>query len=502
MNEFFPKNVNSKRHAPRKNKKKQNPAKPRRVKGHGNYSGLGKIGAGIGGFFGGKTGRAIGGFLGDAAGKVIGHGDYEVKSNSLVGPGITFGDGKSSIRVRHSEYLGQVASSVSFVNTSYPVNPGSITTFPWLSQLAKNFERWRPFGLIFEFRSTSATAVSSTNTALGAVVVGSSYNVDDPPFASKRIAESTMFVSSTVPCNSMLHPVECARDMELVNSLMIREDNGSLPVGATRALYDLCITQLMTQGMQLAAADLGEWWVHYDFELMYPKLTTQVTGVAHYRGNTTTGTSPLSNFAFGNSANIGAISGNTENADFIQFANSVSPGNAIQFKATGTFQVVYTARATGNVVFTTLCNTFTGAASTAPTLVNYFGSGSTAGVYPQIGAPFTTSGQLYQTLVAYVDVPAIGGVLGFPSSVIVGGGDWDIVVTRVLLPLILTPGPKNIYVNADERAADFKRACHEQEVEREAARLQLFHETLERMQDKEWLRITVNQHDSKDARGV
>jgi hypothetical protein len=39
--------------------------------------------------------------------------------------------------------------------------------FPWLSNIAQNFESYKLRGLVFEFKSMSGDALTSTNTALG-----------------------------------------------------------------------------------------------------------------------------------------------------------------------------------------------------------------------------------------------------------------------------------------------------------------------------------------------
>lgn len=49
----------------------------------------------------------------------------------------------------------------------YSVNPGQQVSYPWLSTIAANFESYRIIGQLYEFKTMSADALNSTNTALG-----------------------------------------------------------------------------------------------------------------------------------------------------------------------------------------------------------------------------------------------------------------------------------------------------------------------------------------------
>lgn len=75
---------------------------------------------------------------------------------------------------RHRECLGDVVTSAtagSFNYTRYLFNPTNAALFPWLHQLAANFESYRVKGCLFEFRSMSGNALNSVNTALGNVIM-------------------------------------------------------------------------------------------------------------------------------------------------------------------------------------------------------------------------------------------------------------------------------------------------------------------------------------------
>jgi len=223
---------------------------------------------GIGGRWGGLIGR------GGAAiwNRITGHGDYSVVSNTLVHPGEpvpSFGD--DSIRVKRREYLGDVMGSTEFVSQRYPINPGLASTFPWLSTLASNYEQYKINGLIFEFVSTSANALNSTNTALGKIVMATNYNAVEPPFPNVRYMLATKFSNYGMPSSNLPHAIECAPGTTPTECLFVR--SGAPALGSDLRLYDLADFQLATEGMQ-ATANIGGLWVSYDITLMKPVIGT------------------------------------------------------------------------------------------------------------------------------------------------------------------------------------------------------------------------------------
>lgn len=236
----------------------------------------------------GSFGSKLGGFLGDAAQRMLSHitgfGDYTVSQNSLYSGSVdssgppAFAGGRGQTRIVHREYIGDVLSVGSAFSINYylDINPSNQLAFPWLSTIANNYETFKFHGLIFEYKTTSATAVASTNTALGVVVMATQYNIDDPVFTSKVQMEQFQFAVSTVPSNSMIHPVECKPQSGVTENLYVY----------TGGTGDLRFTQagvftLATAGQQ-AAANIGELWVSYDICLSMPRQSNVSAGF-YYR---------------------------------------------------------------------------------------------------------------------------------------------------------------------------------------------------------------------------
>lgn len=199
--------------------------------------------------------------------KITGFGDYTVSRNTLLtdNPPAMFQQSGQGIRVTHREYLGDLYGSTGFDIDSFVINPGDRRSFPWLSQIAQNFEQYCVNGMVFEFRSTSGDAVSSTNNALGTVIMSTEYDVYDNLFSNKQEMCQNMFTCSGTPSKNLLHPVECDPESLPTKNLYIRHSDDT----ADRDLrfMDLGRFAIATQGMQAANINLGELWVSYDIQL-------------------------------------------------------------------------------------------------------------------------------------------------------------------------------------------------------------------------------------------
>lgn len=230
-----------------------------------------------------NLGNQIGSFLGGLAygpvknliKQLTGFGDYQVRANSLM-PGKndqipTFGTGEGMVRIQHREYIRDVYSSTTFQNAALTINPGLSETFPWLSAIAQNFEQYQILGMVFEFKSNSANALNSTNTALGTCILSTEYNALSPPFINKQQMENNQFTVSTKPSVSCMHPVECDPKQTPIPQLFIR--TGDVSTGDLR-MYDMGNFQFATVGMQAADVNLGELHVSYDIVLFKPKLSS------------------------------------------------------------------------------------------------------------------------------------------------------------------------------------------------------------------------------------
>jgi hypothetical protein len=169
------------------------------------------------------------------------------------------------VRIVHKEFLSTLQSSVEFTNHRYSINPGLISTFPWLSSIAMGFQKWKINGLIFYFKSTAANMVASTDNSLGAVMGVTQYNAYDPAPIEMSGFLNTAGAMEDKPSRDCVFPVECDRFHSLYPTYFVRSEY----VADDIAKYDPGVFNLATIGAQ-AASTVGQLWVAYDVTLLQP----------------------------------------------------------------------------------------------------------------------------------------------------------------------------------------------------------------------------------------
>ena len=284
-------------------------------------------------------------------------------------------------RIVHKEYIADVSSSILFTLTSYYLNPGVAATFPWLSNIASNFETYRFMGLMFEFKSTSADALNSTNTALGTVIMAADYNAGSPVPLNKMQMEQAMWSISTKPSVSALAPIECAPKENPMATMYIRNAAaGSTATGMDLRFTDLCRFDFATVGSQ-AAAVIGELWVTYDVVLSKP--------ILNYGAPSTTF-----------SAHFGATAGI---ANATPLGTQVTKYNNMQVTATTTV-ITFPAQVCGNFLITII---WTGGATVgvAPSLTYANCTPLLLQQNDASASTFTNSGAGFQEYAITISVP-------------------------------------------------------------------------------------------------
>lgn len=235
---------------------------------------------------------------GRTAAKFFGLGDYEIKRNVLMSGNLpevyNMPKGGGTI-IRYQEYLGDIITSSTpgdFKIDAYNIQPGLPASFPWLSQIAANYEQYSLEGIVYQFKSTSANALNSVNTALGSVMLATNYDVSDPPFVSKSEMLNYEYSSSCKPSESVLHMIECDPKQSVLTELYTR--TGELPSNKDLKFYDLGKFQIATVGFQGTSVNIGELHVTYQVRLLKPKLfSTLGEDIANYQTGCTDYTNAL-----------------------------------------------------------------------------------------------------------------------------------------------------------------------------------------------------------------
>lgn len=232
------------------------------------------------------AGRLLGN-AGSWLSRLLGQGNYyPIRKNSLVDrqsvetmPAVAappvFGSiaKGADITFAHREFVADILSSSEFTATTYPLNPGNPNLFPWMSKIASLYEEYEFLGVIFEYRPTSATAVGTTSSGMGVVLMATDYDCYDSNFTSKRAMEAAEYSSSAVPYQKFIHPIECDPKRNVLRSAYIVPGitTASSAPGDQRMSVHGNFT-IATEGQPNAGNRIGELWISYHIRLSRPVL--------------------------------------------------------------------------------------------------------------------------------------------------------------------------------------------------------------------------------------
>lgn len=280
--------------APKQAKKKE-----KRVHKHEGL--LSGIGGTLGGALYGPTGATIGMGAGALLGELFGWGDYEstppvnyeVNSNSSLGfqtpmasqiPMMHTENGVT--RIKRREFCQNIYMTNAFQNLQIPIQPIAPDAFPWLSQIARNYEQYKFLGIVFGFRSLTANSISAGSPAMGSITFATSYDVSETLFANKIEASNSLFATSCKPSESMLHPIECDPEQTPTEPLYTGANISSSASWVDFRLNVMGLLQILTEGGPVAASPYlaGELWVTYDVMLFKPQVFVPIASRTGAKG--------------------------------------------------------------------------------------------------------------------------------------------------------------------------------------------------------------------------
>lgn len=241
----------------------------------------------IGQNIGGRIGSFLGGMAEKLFSTIAGEGDYtevgglpfEIQHNTLTGTPVShqipqMANIGNAVRVSHREYISDVIMTDNFNNAFMRFTPINQSMFPWLHSIARSFEQYKYLGIVFEFRSLAANAVTATVAGMGSITLSTQYNVYELPHFTKVQANNAQFATSCKPSESMFHPVECDPNETPNQPLYIQHTSDILP-GDNR-FNEMGTLNLVTQGAPAPYFGAGELWVTYDILLLKPVVPQEV----------------------------------------------------------------------------------------------------------------------------------------------------------------------------------------------------------------------------------
>lgn len=191
----------------------------------------------------------------------------------------SLGDETGALVITHSEYMSDVYgldSGRDFQSTSYSMNPGLNRMFPYLSQIAANFEEYEFIQMVVTYKPKLNPNLTTTNGQLGSVMMFTDYNPDDEKKESKQHMIQGYGTTNGRVTDELLHFVECSPDkLKGDGHRFVRVRN---PITASGRLmdYDHGLFQVAVSNTpsSLANESLGELYVSYTVKLLKPRIYT------------------------------------------------------------------------------------------------------------------------------------------------------------------------------------------------------------------------------------
>lgn len=167
--------------------------------------------------------------------------------------------------IKHREYIADITAGTGtatvFTSSTYAVNPGQATTFPWLSRIASNYESYVFNSLRFDYETEAPSTLGGT------LVLTLDYDASDAAPNTKQQAMTYRGAVRSAPWSACQH-ASLAEDLHKSKSNFIRP--GVQPAGTDIKTYDIGNLFAISQGVSTASAVLGELYVEYDVLLMTP----------------------------------------------------------------------------------------------------------------------------------------------------------------------------------------------------------------------------------------
>ena len=213
-------------------------------------------------------------------------------------------DETGTLVVSHRERLSDVFAPADsgFHQDVFTVSPGIEKTFPWLSQIAANYEEYELMQCVFEYDGHSLVGINDTLEVQGSLCMATQMNVKDKAFRDRHEMERFPHASKCAQHGSMAHGVECdPRKITGDGHRYIRM--GGLAKDEDPRDFDhakFTLGQYNTP-TELFGKEIGQLFVFYTVKLIKPKISSgRGDAISTFRSFCS---APVPNRAFGRLAN-------------------------------------------------------------------------------------------------------------------------------------------------------------------------------------------------------
>jgi len=191
----------------------------------------------------------------------------QVRTNQ---PKISYGLNGKSCRVVHKEFLQNIAGTTAFTTAVFlPLNPGLSGTFPWLSNIANNFEQYRVNKMRFCYLTRTGTNVP------GSVLIAPDYDAADAAPVSEQILSNYAEIVEDAPWKDICCVLRPSGMHALGPKKFVR--NGLVP---GQDLKTTDVGSIILATVDGTAVNWGKLWVEYDVEFFEPQLNPQGSSLA------------------------------------------------------------------------------------------------------------------------------------------------------------------------------------------------------------------------------
>lgn len=195
------------------------------------------------------------------------------------------------IYISQSEFIGNLTAEVTvgaagvvsspFAIESYEINPGLSKLFPFLAQIAQNYDMYELEGLIVSYHPNSGETSVASNQ-LGKVILATNYDPDCSDFINSVEMQNYDYANAGKPSVALIHGIETHPHQRGAGRMLYVRDSLSTK---DKVLTDLGKLFIATEGIPIdcSAAGtfqvvLGELHVAYRVRLSRAKLYNSLLG--------------------------------------------------------------------------------------------------------------------------------------------------------------------------------------------------------------------------------
>jgi len=184
------------------------------------------------------------------------------------------------IVIHHREYIADISANSgtpsTFQATTFNINPGQSSTFPWLSSVASRFESYSFEALHFLFETEAPSSLG------GSLILSVDYDSTDLAPLTKQQAMSYRNAVRSAPWEPCCH-TSLLEDLKKLPTFYVRP--AGIPSGTDVKTYDAGNLFVCTQNVTTASAVCGELYVEYIVRLMTPVTEPNATASGTYFSN-------------------------------------------------------------------------------------------------------------------------------------------------------------------------------------------------------------------------